>query len=94
LDGISSRITYEASTSAATAAVDWNACARFRRISEYFGGPQIATKGMALASRVESPDPTTKDAPQKPPKDLNLADGQNSRVPMPNIQRPVMKLQR
>lgn len=47
----------------------WKDCESSRRNSERRGGPQVAMKGLALVSRVESPEPTIKREPQKPPKD-------------------------
>lgn len=48
--------------------------------------------GLAEVSRVESPEPTMKREPQKPPNDLYTAEGQNIRAPTPYIQRPVIKV--
>lgn len=70
----------------------WNDCESSRRNSERRGGPQVAMKGFAEVSRVESPEPTIKREPQKPPKDRYTAEGQNIRAPTPYMQRPTMNV--
>lgn len=62
------KITWDASTGATTVPTAWKAWASVNRISEYFGGPQVAMKGLAAASSVERPLPTMNMEPQNPPK--------------------------
>jgi len=70
----------------------WNDCESSRRNSERRGGPQVAMNGFAEVSRVESPEPTMKREPQKPPKDRYTAEGQNIRAPTPYMHRPTMNV--
>jgi hypothetical protein len=47
---------------------------------------------LAEVSRVDSPEPTMKREPQKPPKDRYTAEGQNIRAPTPYMHRPTINV--
>lgn len=86
--------TLEASRGATKDPTPCTACAKFNRISEYLGGPQIARKGSAAVSRVESPEPTTNMLPQKPPNEALTPLGHIRRHPTARTARPVMNVTR
>jgi hypothetical protein len=63
-----SKKTRAARRGATTEPTAWNDCESSRRNSDSRGGPQVAMKGFADVSSVESPDPTMKQTSAKAAK--------------------------
>src|SRR6266487_5317233 len=83
--------TFSASNGLTTLPTAWIACAVRRRISAKSDGPHRARKGFAAVSRTDRPVATTKLETMNPGNETKTADGQNIRVPVPYMQRPVIK---
>lgn len=84
--------TRDASRGATKVPIAWTVCGRFRRISEYLGGPQRERKASAAVSSVAIPAPTTNWVPQKPPSECLTALGHMRRHPTARTQRPVLNV--